>query len=260
MHGFDPSAYGRHWAGVYDDWYPPLTDDDPMVVTLADLTGDGAALELGVGTGRVALPLTRRGIEVHGIDASGEMLERLHAKAGADEVPVTVGDITEVDVGRRFSLVFGVFNVVFNLLTQEAQVRLFENAARHLEPGGALVIETFVPDPERLGGVPPTTARRVEADEVVLNATRHDPVEQRIDSALVVLRADGTEILPVPIRYAWPAELDLMARLAGLRLRARWDDWRRAPFTAGGGFAVSVYEPQQTSRQQPSRRRSRGRR
>lgn len=246
MRGFDPSAYGRYWADVYDDWYPPLPDDDPMVTTLADLAGNGAALELGVGTGRVALPLARRGVEVHGVDASEAMLERLRTKPGAERVRCTFGDVTEVEVGRRFPLVFGVFNVVFNLLTQEAQVRLFENAARHLEPGGALVIETFVPDPERLGAVQPTTARRVEVDEVVLNATRHDPVEQRIDSALVVLREDGTEILPVPIRYAWPAELDLMARLAGLRRRDRWDDWRQSPFTADAGFAINVYEPSPT--------------
>lgn len=239
----DPSAYGERWATVYDDWYPPLDDDDPMVTTLAQLAGDGPALELGVGTGRVALPLARRGVDVHGVDASEAMLERLRAKAGADELTVTVGDITEVDLGRRFRLVFGVFNVVFNLLAQDAQVRLFENAARHLEPDGTLVVETFVPDPERLGGVQPTTARRIEPDEVVLNASRHDPVEQRVDSALVVLREDGTEILPVPIRYAWPSELDLMARLAGLRLRERWDDWQRAPFTAGAGFAVGVYTP-----------------
>lgn len=248
MRGFDPSAYGRHWAQVYDDWYPPLSDDDPLVATLAELAGSRAALEWGVGTGRVALPLARNGVEVHGVDASEEMLERLRAKPGAERVQVTLGDVSDVDVGRRFSLVFGVFNVVFNLLTQDAQVRLFENAARHLEADGTLVVETFVPDPERLGGVPPTTARRVEGDEVVLHAARHDPVEQRIDSALVVLRAGSTEILPVPIRYAWPAELDLMARLAGLRLRERWDDWRRSPFTADAGFAISLYEPRQTPR------------
>lgn len=196
-----------------------------------------------IGTGRIALPLAGRGIEVHGIDASEAMIARLRAKPGGERIPVTVGDFADVAVEGRFRLVYLVFNTLFALPSQDDQVRCFRNVAAHLTDDGVFVIEAFVPDLARFDRGQRTCLNRVTLDEVVLGVSRHDPVHQRVDSQHVLLRADGIRLLPVSIRYTWPAELDLMARLAGLRLRDRWSGWRREPFTAGSGLHVSVYGP-----------------
>ncbi|MFN3649996.1 MAG: class I SAM-dependent DNA methyltransferase [Armatimonadota bacterium] len=240
MNGYDSATYGERIAGVYDDWY---TEHDPaMVERLAELAGEGPALELGIGTGRVALPLAARGMEVHGVDASPAMVERLREKPGGTEIPVTLADFAEFEAGGPFALVYVVFNTFFGLLSQEAQVRCFQTVTRHLRPGGCFALEVFVPDLTRFTRGQLTDTRRVEPDRVMLDYSRHDPVEQRTESQHVVLSEAGIRLYPVSVRYAWPSELDLMARLAGLRRRERWGGWRREPFTAQSTMHVSVYE------------------
>jgi SAM-dependent methyltransferase len=216
--------------------------DEAMIATLAELARAGRALELGIGTGRIALPLAARGVEVHGIDASPAMVARMRIKPGGAEIPVAMGDFADVGVEGAFSLVYVVFNTFFGLLSQEEQVRCFENVARHLAADGVFVIEAFVPDMTRFARGQCLNAARVETDAVLLDASRHDPLTQRVVSQQILITESGTRLFPVQIRYAWPAELDLMARLAGLRLRHRWAGWQREPFTAASGKHVSVYE------------------
>lgn len=239
---YDPAAYGDRMAEVYDEWFGTPADAEETVAFLSDLAGRGRVLELGIGTGRIALPLAGKGIEVHGIDASEAMVEKLRAKPSGEGIPVSIGDFADVGVEGRFSLVYVVFNTFFALLTQEDQVRCFANVAERLEDGGAFVVEAFVPDPARLARGEVTQTRRVEVDRVFLEASRYDPVHQRVYSQNIAMGETETRFYPVQIRYAWPSELDLMARLAGLRLLQRWGGWRRERFTASSTSHVSVYK------------------
>jgi SAM-dependent methyltransferase len=240
---YDPTTYGDRIADVYDEWFAVPSDTEDTVGFLSDLAGSGPVLELGIGTGRVALPLAQRGHEVRGVDASEAMVEKLRAKTGGEHIPVTIGDFAELDIEEEFSLVYAVFNTFFALHSQEEQVRCFENVARRLrDEGGAFVIEVFVPDMTRWDRNQWIEARHVGNDNVVLDAARHDPAEQRVASNHLVVSEAGVKIYPVRLRYAWPSELNLMARLAGLRLRERWGGWRREPFTASSTRHISVYE------------------
>ena len=200
-------------------------------------------LELAIGTGRIALPLAARGLEVHGIDASPRMVERLRAKPGGAAIPVTIGDFAEVTAESTYSLVFVAFNTLFALTTQERQVRCFANVAERLGPGGRFVIEVFVPDVTRFDRGQRFAATAVEHDGIRIEASRHDPVAQTIETQEIDLGTSSIRLQPIHIRYAWPAELDLMGRLAGLRLQERWGGWRREPFTAASKQHVSIYEP-----------------
>jgi SAM-dependent methyltransferase len=243
MPDYDPATYGDRIADVYDEWFAVPSDTEDTVGFLSDLAGSGPVLELGIGTGRVALPLAQRGHEVRGVDASEAMVEKLRAKTGGENIPVTIGDFAELDIEEEFSLVYVVFNTFFALLSQEEQVRCFENVARRLrDEGGAFVIEVFVPDMTRWDRNQWIEARHVGNDNVVLDAARHDPAEQRVASNHLVVSEAGVKMYPVRLRYAWPSELNLMARLAGLRLRERWGGWRREPFTASSTRHISVYE------------------
>ncbi len=240
MHEYGPQTYGERIAGVYDDWY---ADVDPgMIAALADLAGDGSALELGIGSGRVALPLAERGIAIQGIDASPAMIARLRSRPGGREIAVHVSDFGEVDVPGPFRLVYVVFNTFFGLLTQDAQVRCFQSVAARLEPGGTFALELFVPDLNRFARGQCIHATRVETDEVSFDLTRHDPIGQRCISQHVHVTDRGVRLYPVQVRYAWPGELDLMARIAGLRLRHRWGGWDGSPFTAASTNHISIYE------------------
>jgi hypothetical protein len=238
---YGPSTYGDRIAETYDSWYRFPEDTDGAATFLAAAAGKGPALELAIGTGRVALPLAARGLEVHGIDASRAMIDRLREKPGGEAIPVTVGDFADVGVDGRFGLIFVVFNTFFALLSQDEQVRCMRNVAEHLFDDGAFVLEAFVPDPTRFDRGQRVDAVQIGLDEVKLDVARHDPVEQRVDAMHLLIGPDGTTTYPVRLRYAWPAELDLMARLAGLRLRERWGGWSREPYT-GEGKHVSVYE------------------
>src|SRR5919109_4248369 len=224
-------SFGEDVAARYDD--VPRGDEAAAVAFLEQLAGGGPALELAIGTGRIALPLAARGIPVHGVDLSAAMVARLRRKPGGDQIPVAMGDFAEVPVPGRFRLVYVVFNSLFNLLTQDEQVRCFENVAAHLTADGAFVVEAFVPAYlARLRDDQYVDAEAVGVHQVRLDVARHDPVSQRLYESHVTLSAVGIRLNPIVTRYAWPSELDLMARLAGLRLRDRWAGWHRQPFTA----------------------------
>jgi SAM-dependent methyltransferase len=217
-------------------------DERAAVVFLHELAGDGRALELAVGTGRIALPLQATGVPVDGIDLSQPMLDRLREKPGGESIGATLGDIAEVPVQGRYRLVYVVFNSLFNLLSQDDQVRCFENVAAHLDKGGCFVVEAFTPGHlHRLRDHQSVDAEAVRVDRVTFDVARHDPVTQRLEKNHVSLAADGVHLNPVVLRYAWPSELDLMARLAGLRLRERHGGWERRPFTAESRLHVSVW-------------------
>jgi SAM-dependent methyltransferase len=236
----DISTYGERIAGIYDDLFS--TYNEAMIPVLADLSGGGRALELGIDTGRIALPLTGQGIEVHGIDASPAMLSKLHAKPGGENIPVTLGNFADVEVEADFSLIYVVFNTFFGLLSQEEQIRCFRNAARRLTAEGVFLLELFVPDVARFKGGQNLKAIKVTNDSIDLNVSLHDPVQQRLTTQHVLISENGIKLYPVQLRYVWPAELDLMAQLAGLGLRHRWGNWQRGPFTSQSGMHISVYE------------------
>jgi SAM-dependent methyltransferase len=241
MDEWGPATYGDRIARYYDELHGDRADTALAVDRLATLAGSGRVLELGVGTGRIALPLAVRGLEVHGIEASEVMLAKLREKPGGDAISVNVSDFADVDAPGPFSLVFVVFNTFFALVTQAQQIRCFQNVAERLVPGGRFVIEAFVPDLARFDREQRVNATRVEVDWVLLEATVHRRNEQRIDSMQVLIREDGSQLNPVQLRYAFPSELDLMARLAGLRLEARWGGWDRRPFGTDSTQHVSVY-------------------
>jgi SAM-dependent methyltransferase len=217
-------------------------DPAATVDILASLAGSGPVLELGIGTGRVAIPLAARGLDVHGIDASPAMVELMRVKPGGGGIGVTFGEFADVAVERSFSLVFVVFNTFFALRSQDDQVRCFANVARRLEPGGRFLLEGFVPDVARFDRGQRLHVVDLDVDRVRLDVSRHRPVEQRVDSQHVVITNHGVRLVPVALRYAWPAELDLMARLAGFRLRHRWGGWHREAFDDDSQKHVSVYE------------------
>jgi SAM-dependent methyltransferase len=243
MDDYRPETYGDRVADLYDRMTAAMPDPVDCVDRLAELAGPGPALELGIGTGRVALTLAARGVEVHGIDASAAMVDRLRAKPGGDAIPVTIGDFADVPVEGGYRLVYAVFNTFFSLLTQDDQVRCFQAVADRLTPDGAFALELFVPDPTLHPGGQSARVRHLDLDLARLDLALHDPVAQRVDFQSVLLAADGVRLLPGSVRYAWPAELDLMARLAGLRLRERWGGWRREPYTGStSSLYVAVYE------------------
>ena len=241
MEGYGPATYGDRIADAYDGFYDFKLDTGGAVETLADLAGGGPVLELAIGTGRLALPLAERGLEVHGIDASEAMVAKLREKPGGKAIPVTMGDFADVGVEGRFSLVFVAFNTFFALLTQDDQLRCFANAGDHLADGGVFAIEVFFPDLCRFDRGQRTQATSVDSRRVVLDASMLDPIGQLIDSQHIVVTEEGTRLSPVRIRYAFPPELDLMAGLAGLELKNRWGGWTREPFTAGSSHHLSVY-------------------
>ncbi|MGH2530134.1 MAG: class I SAM-dependent DNA methyltransferase [Actinomycetota bacterium] len=241
MDDYGPSTYGDRIADVYDAWFHPPTDPGAAVDFLAELAGSGPALELAIGTGRIALPLATRGVEIRGIDASTAMVDKLRKKPGGTDIQVTMGDFTDVAVEGRFRLVFVVFNTLFALLTQDDQRRCVRNVADHLTDDGVFVVEAFVPDLARFDRGQRVQTHRLDAGRVFLDVSLHDPKNQRVSVQLLVFEESGFRMFPIELRYVWPSELDLMAELAGLRLRDRWGDWNHEPFT-GEGKHVSVYE------------------
>jgi SAM-dependent methyltransferase len=237
---YDESTYGERIAETYDDWYAEY--DPAAITTLRELANGGRALELGIGTGRIALPLREAGVEVHGIDSSEAMIARLRAKPGGDQVPIAMGNFADVAVDRLYELIYIPFNTFFALLTQEDQLRCMHNVAMHLHPGGVFVVEAFVPDLKRYDEQQSVRAVDVSDDEVRLDVTRLNVATQQIVSQHVVMTTQGTRLFPVRLRYVWPAELDLMALLAGLRLKDRWGTWQRGPFWSASNKHISVYE------------------
>jgi SAM-dependent methyltransferase len=239
----DPAEYGELWADIYDDHprHPSARDAERAADLLGTLAGDLAVVEFGIGTGRVALPLAARGFDVHGMDASPAMLNRLAAKPGADRLTVAVADFTRHRMAGRFSLVYAVFNAVLLVPTKDGQVRCFRNAAAHLDPGGHFVVEAYVPDFKKLAGDEQLLVRQLDDDGAWLLSTRYDTVRQLTFGEAIRVGGGRTRRYPIRTRYAWPSELDLMAELAGFVLVARYMDWQRAPFTAASRNHVSVY-------------------
>ena len=236
---FDERVASTYDADSADMFDPGVLD--ATVDFLSDLAGDGDALELAIGTGRIALPLSGRGVRVSGIDLSVPMVEQLRAKPGAEAIDVTIGDMCTTRVDGSYRLAYLVFNTICNLTSQDAQVECFRNAAAHLEPGGCFVIEVGVPDLQRLPPGEMIQAFLVSPTHLGFDEY-HDLTTQSFSSHHYSVE-DGTfEFFSMPFRYVWPSELDLMARLAGMRLRERWSDWDRAPFTGNSRKHVSVWE------------------
>jgi SAM-dependent methyltransferase len=243
MEGYDERTYGRAWAPHYDDIFS--TVDESVIDLLERHAGKPPrALELAVGSGRIAIPLRERGVDVVGIDVSEEMVARMRSKPGGEAISVTMGDFADVDVDGRFPLVFLAFNTLFALLSQQRQIECFENVADHLDGGGRFIIDCFVPDITRFDrynthvGVSSISTPEEHRYELSI----HDPVNQRVTSHMVKRNTDGsTTVLPVEIRYAWPSEIDLMARLAGLELEDRFGWYDLRPFNERSAGHMSIY-------------------
>src|SRR5215212_5640249 len=244
MLGVVPTNYfDEAIARSYETRWPELFEPaaiDPVVAFLAEVAGDGAALEFGIGTGRIAIPLSRRGVAVHGIDLSPDMVAELRARPGSGGIGVTVGDFATTRVEGTFRLAYLLRNTIMNLTTQEEQVACFENVAAHLEPGGCFVIEVGVPQLRRLP--PGDTFVAFDVSPTHLGFDEYDVVHQGLISHHYSLVDGAWEAASVPFRYVWPGELDLMARIAGMELRERWSDWNREPFTSESTKHVSVWE------------------
>jgi SAM-dependent methyltransferase len=238
MATFDPRLYGARWADIYDDWHAGLMDDDGAVAALFEMAGGGPVLEFGVGTGRLAVPLADRGVEVVGVDISPEMLVKLKEKSA--KVTTVRADMTTVALDREFTLAYIAFSSIFVLETQDDQVSLFRNAATHLRPGGRFALETVVvqpPSPDR-GKL---SIVKVEPDRLTLAGGIVDPVNGLYTGTWVVLEPSGMKFFPLTGRNVTHSEMDLMARLAGLELESRWADWKGTPFGPKSELHVSIY-------------------
>lgn len=240
MKNYGPETFGELNADDYDLLHNPGTTD-AAVDLLAEFALPGRTLELAIGTGRVALPLAARGCNIEGIEASPLMVEKLREKPGGQEIPVTIGDMSEVKAEGTFDFVFLIFNTFYNLTSQAAQVKCFRNAADMLAPSGAFLIEAFIPDLLQFHDHRSVKPRHISFGALALEAAVHDPVTQRIDYQVLRVTSRGTQLTPLPMRYAWPQETDLMAQLAGLELENRWGGWDKSAFTANSRMHISVY-------------------
>jgi len=241
MKDFDPTkSFGDDTAASYDD---SLRGDEAETVScLEKLARGGPALELAIGTGRIGLPLAARGLRVDGIEQSAAMIARLREKPGGDAIAITQGNMADVQVSGSYRLIFVVFNTLYNLLTQADQVRCFENVARHLTDDGVFLVEAALPDSlYRLRDNQYVDAEAIDVDQVSLDVGRYDPVTQLLDESHVRLSSRGIRVSPIVTRYIWPSEMDLMARIAGLRLQARWSGWNGELFDARSTRHVCVY-------------------
>jgi len=241
MMDFDPETFGELNAADYDAYHDPGTTAE-SVDFIAEIAGQGRILELAIGTGRMALPLAARGFDVSGIEGSSEMVRLMHEKPGGKDIPVVIGDYADVAIDGPFGHVFLVFNTLFNLTTQAAQVRCFRNVTDRLSSGGTFLVEMVVPDVARFRAHQDVRMKQIDMTSVWLEAVKHDPVHQRMEFQRIRFVDGAVKLVPFAMRYVWPSELDLMAALAGLTLRERWGGWHREPFTADSKMHVSVYE------------------
>jgi len=239
----DDGHFSQRMAARYDESSAEMFEPEIVNSTvdfLVDLAGGGRALELGIGTGRIALPLAQRGVPVHGIDMSEAMVDQMRAKPGGEDINVTIGDFATTSVGGSFAVAYLVFNTIMNLTTQDAQVACLRNVAEHLQPRGSFVIEVCVPDLQRLR--PGETVRPFRVDKTRLGFDEYDIADQGLTSHHYRLIDEQWEHHSTPFRYVWPSELDLMAELAGMKLRERWSGWNREPFTSDSRCLVAVWE------------------
>jgi SAM-dependent methyltransferase len=240
MRNYGPETVGELNADEYDLLHNPGTTE-AAIELLSEFALPGRTLELAIGTGRVALPLAERGCRIEGIEASPLMVEKLRQKPGGHGIPVTIGDMSEVKADGMFDFIFLIFNTLYNLTSQAAQVNCFRNAASMLAPGGAFLIEAFVPDLSQFHDHRSVKPRHVGFSSLALEAAVHDPTTQRIDYQVLRVTSEGTKLTPLPMRYAWPQETDLMAQLAGMDLETRWGGWDKSDFTANSRMHISVY-------------------
>lgn len=241
MRGYHDASYGDAFADVYDEWYANISDVDATVRTLVELAGGGPVLELGVGTGRLAIPLAAAAVEVHGLDSSEAMLAQMAAKPGGDRVHARLGDMVHGLPDGPFTLAFVAYNTFFNLLTEAAQRACFAAVAQRLRDGGTFVIEAFVPDTTD-DPASAVTVKSVTADRVVLSVSTSDPAAQRAEGQYVdITEAGGVRLRPWSIRWVTPGQLDEMAAAAGFHLLHRWEDFTKAPFDADSPRHVSVF-------------------
>lgn len=241
MKDFDPAtSFGSDVAAHYDDYM--RGDEEDAAAFLVEFAKGGSALEFAIGTGRIALPLMAKGVQVDGIELSPQMVEQLRLKPGGQNVNVIIGDMSSATTNRYYPLVYLVFNTIFNLLTADDQIRCFENAARHLTPNGYFVVETALPhawiSPNQPGYV---HAERVEKETVVLDVARYDPVTQLLEENHIQFTAQGITMSPIVCRLITPGEMDLMARIAGLRLIQRFSNWQRTAFDINSKAHISIY-------------------
>jgi SAM-dependent methyltransferase len=241
MDSFDPASFGDHFAEVYDEMHPALSSSDPMIQALAKLACGGPVLELGVGTGRVALPLSSLGITVHGIEASEKMVARLRAKPDGSGIPVTMGDFRNVRGADHYSLIFCVQSTFFSLPSQADQLECLKSCASHLRQDGAILLEAFSPDPSQFEKKHNMSILDVQIGRVTLDVSHHDTIEQKITMQHLIIMPTGIKMYPVQLRYAWPSELDLMARISGLVLEDRRGGWKGEDYAGAGGRHVSIY-------------------
>ena len=243
MEGYDASTYGDRFADVYDDWYGDVTDVEACAERVAELAAGGPVLELGVGTGRLALPLAARGVEVHGIDTSAAMLDRLRAKPGGDALHLTLGDMAELALSGPppFAVVLAAFNTLFNLTTAEDQQRCMARVASLLAPAGLFVVEAFVPADDLTSTPGSVVPRRIAADEVVLTVSQHDAPTQTITGQHIQVTEAGIRLRPWHLRYAAPEELDAMAATAGLTVAWRHADGTGSPCGPDADVHVTAY-------------------
>jgi SAM-dependent methyltransferase len=237
----DPAFFGERWADDYDG--EPAPEPAAEVAFLAGLAGDGRVLELAIGTGRVAVPLARRGVRVEGVEASPKMVGKLRAKPGGEQIPVAIGDMADVPAVGPYRLVYLVFNTLFNLLDPARQADCFRNTARVLAPDGAFVVKCFVPDPAMFDRGQRVDALEVTEDSATIRVWTNDAAAQRYKKQEITFTASGIRMLPSSLRYSWPSEIDLMAAQAGLRLTERYADWHRRPYGPDSKDHISVYRP-----------------
>jgi SAM-dependent methyltransferase len=243
MEGYEASTYGDRIADVYDAWYGQRLDPDDAVDLLSGLARGGRALELGIGTGRVAIPLSQAGVKVIGIDASENMVAHLRAKPGAEAIEVVFGDFVDVAVEGRFAVIYVPFTTFFALGTRERQVRCFHNVASHLNSDGHFVLDAFVPDFSRYDHDQWTSTLPGGVDHVLIDSMRHDPVNQTIEGHHILIKETGIRLFPLHLRYCWPSELDAMAEAADLHLVERYGDYDRQQFDETSTRHVSIYAP-----------------
>ncbi|MGD1933203.1 MAG: class I SAM-dependent methyltransferase [Candidatus Phaeomarinobacter sp.] len=243
MKDFGPETFGELNAEGYDMFHDPGTTEI-SVERIAEVAGSGRILELAIGTGRIALPLLHKGFDVAGIEGSPLMVDKLREKPGGDQIDVVIGDFADVDIDGTYDHACLVFNTLFNLPSQDAQTRCFANTAKRMKPGGTFLVETYVPDVSAFKNHQRVSTRNLGKGFVVIEAVLHDPVRQTFEFQRIHFSEKGTRLVPLPMRYAYPPEMDLMAQLAGLQLRDRWSGWNKEPFTADSKMHVSVYEKQ----------------
>ncbi|MEM8634054.1 MAG: class I SAM-dependent methyltransferase [Pseudomonadota bacterium] len=241
MADWNSSSFGELYADEYDALHDPGTTKD-SVDLISSLAGDGTLFELAIGTGRMAIPLAKKGHVIQGLEASSEMVAKLREKPGGDAIHVQIADMSEFETRERYDFAFLVFNTLFNLTSQSAQIGCFASVADCLNPRGYFLVETFVPDIGRFRSGEDVSVSKLDTESVWLEAVVHNGVDQTLDFQRIRYSREGVKIAPLKMRYAWPAEIDLMAQLAGLRLKHRWGGWNRESFTDKSRMHVSLYE------------------